>query len=53
MKKALLRWLVAAGAAGALLGGAAYARDNDCWYCYPCGCGNDGGNMMCCDGVPC
>ena len=53
-KKALLRWLVAAGVTGALLSGAAYAMQrNDCWKCYPCGCANDGGELMCCEGTAC
>ncbi len=53
-KKVLLRWLVMVGATGSLLGGAAYAmQDDDCWKCYPCGCGNDGGAMMCCERTAC
>lgn len=53
-KKTLLRWLVAAGAAGAFMAGAAHAMyDDECWKCYPCGCANDGGNMMCCGPAAC
>jgi hypothetical protein len=35
--------------AAALAGGAAYAMNKECWTCTPCGCGADGGYLMCCD----
>ena len=47
------RWLLALGAAAALAGGAAYAREAECWTCTPCGCGSDGGYLMCCDAHAC
>ena len=46
-------WLLALGAAAALGGGAAYAMNNNCWRCAPCGCGQDGGNLMCCEITAC
>ena len=47
------RWLLALGAAAALAGGAAYAREPNCWTCTPCGCGSDGGYLMCCGSHAC
>lgn len=47
------RWMLALGAAAALGGGAAYAMGKDCWRCAPCGCSQDGGNLMCCDATTC
>jgi hypothetical protein len=51
-RKMLLRWWMVAGAVGALLGGGV-ALASDCWKCIPCGCSPDGGDMMCCNIVPC
>lgn len=46
-KKTLLRWLLAAGTVGALIGGAASAREPLCYRVYPCGCAPDGGYVYC------
>lgn len=43
------RWMLIIGSAAALAGGgAAYAMEG-CWKCRPCGCGSDGGYILCCD----
>lgn len=47
------RWLLIIAAAAALGGGAAYAMNKECWNCSPCGCGSDGGYLMCCDVYAC
>lgn len=47
-KRTLLRWVVVAGALGALVGGGAAAMQSECWDCEPCGCSSDGGYIMCC-----
>lgn len=52
-KRTLLRWLIVAGAAGALVGGVATAMPPQCWYCEPCGCASDGGEIMCCTAGSC
>ncbi len=52
--KVFLRWLLAAGAAGALIGGAASAMEpENCLKIYPCGCASDGGYMYCTKYVAC
>lgn len=43
------RWVLIITTAAALAGGAAYAMNKECWTCTPCGCGADGGYLMCCD----
>lgn len=53
-KTTLLRWLLAAGIAGALVGGAASAmQPEDCFKLYPCGCASDGGTLWCTERVAC
>ncbi len=52
-KKSVRRWLLLVGAAVALGTGAAYALPAECWDCQPCGCGADGGYIMCCDAYAC
>ncbi|QRN98395.1 hypothetical protein JRI60_04865 [Archangium violaceum] len=52
-QKVVRRWMAAAVAAGTLLGGAAYALSKDCWRCWPCGCAEDGGYVMCCENYAC
>ena len=47
------RWILAMSAAAALAGGAAYAMQKECWNCAPCGCGPDGGYIMCCEVSTC
>jgi hypothetical protein len=46
-KKMLLRWMWAAGVAGALLGGIASAALPECMVFYACGTANDGGYLYC------
>lgn len=46
-KKTLLRWILAAGAAGALIGGVASAEMPECVVFYACGTANDGGYLYC------
>ncbi len=46
-KKALLRWMLAAGTAGALIGGMASAAAPECIRVYACGCASDGGYIYC------
>jgi hypothetical protein len=53
-KKTLLRWLLAAGIGGALIGGGASAMPpEDCYKLYPCGCASDGGTLWCTERVAC
>lgn len=52
-KKTLVHWLLAAGTAGALIGGMASARQPECYRVYPCGCASDGGYMYCSEYTPC
>ncbi|MBM7112250.1 hypothetical protein [Archangium primigenium] len=54
-KKAVWRrWMLALGTAAVLCGGgAAYAMRKDCWQCAPCGCGTDGGQLLCCGVAAC
>ena len=52
-KKTILRWLLAAWAAGALIGGVASAAQPECYILYPCGCAADGGYMYCADYTDC
>jgi len=47
------RWMLIIATAAALGGGAAYAMNKECWNCAPCGCGSDGGYLMCCDVYAC
>jgi hypothetical protein len=49
----LRRWLLIIAAAAAVGGGAAYAMNQECWNCVPCGCASDGGYLMCCDARAC
>lgn len=51
--KMLFHWLLAAGVAGALLGGIASAQRPDCYKLYPCGCASDGGYLYCAVEIPC
>ncbi len=46
-KKMLHRWLWAASAAGALIGGLASAEMPECVILYACGTSNDGGYLYC------
>jgi hypothetical protein len=47
-----VRWWLILAIGGALLGGAvAYARQRECWECYPCGSSPDGSITLCCDRV--
>jgi len=43
------RWMLLLGTAAALASGAAFAMRKECWQCSPCGCGTDGGQLLCCD----
>jgi hypothetical protein len=52
-KKQWSRWLLGAGIVAALSGGAAYAMDDECISCSPCGCSSDGGYILCCDHEAC
>ncbi len=51
-RKTLYRWMLAAGAAAALLGATAYAQ-RMCMDCEPCGCASDGGYILCCSESAC
>jgi hypothetical protein len=46
-KKVLVRWMLAAVTAGALLGGTASAELPECIKVYACGCSSDGGYIYC------
>jgi hypothetical protein len=46
-KRTLLRWMLAAGAIGALMGGMASAQTPTCIKVYACGCASDGGYLYC------
>lgn len=53
-KTSLRRWMLIAGVAAATLaGGLAYARTSLCKDCTACGCGVEGGVIMCCTFLNC
>lgn len=52
-RKMLFHWLLAAGVAGALIGGIASAQRPECYKLYPCGCASDGGYLYCVVETPC
>ena len=52
-KKQWYRWLLGAGIVAAVSGGAAYAMDDECIHCVPCGCSSDGGYILCCEKEAC
>ena len=48
------KWMALLAVASALTGsGVADAMNKECWQCAPCGCGTDGGHLLCCGSAAC
>ena len=51
-RNGMTRWMAIVGTAAALVGAAAWAQ-RMCMDCDPCGCGADGGYILCCSESAC